>query len=67
MRGSNKNGQLGLGSEVGDEEAWVEEWQRIKGISQDGQCEIIGVAAGPRTSFITTQGTRDKQSIEILS
>lgn len=53
--GSNKNGQLGLGGEAGDADSWVDDWQRVGNISQDHQREIVGVAAGPRTSFITTQ------------
>lgn len=56
VRGSNKNGQLGLADEVGDADGWVEEWRCVESLSKKDQHEIVGVAAGPGTSFITTQG-----------
>lgn len=57
VRGSNKNGQLGLGNEAGDADGWVGGWKCVDNISQDDQREIVGVAAGPRTSFITTRSS----------
>ena len=50
-RGCNKNGQLGLGDGTGGAD-WVEEWTHVEGIPSGGQGNILGVAAGPKASFI---------------
>ncbi|KAL6898702.1 regulator of chromosome condensation 1/beta-lactamase-inhibitor protein II [Trichoderma evansii] len=47
--GENSNGQLGLGREVERAEIWT----RVPFLAADGY-EIVGVAAGPRASFILT-------------
>ncbi|GFP59132.1 hypothetical protein ACSS6W_007799 [Trichoderma asperelloides] len=47
--GENANGQLGLGKEVERAETWT----RVPFLIADGY-EIVGVAAGPRASFILT-------------
>lgn len=47
--GENGNGQLGLGKEVERAETWM----RVPFLAADGY-EIVGVAAGPRASFILT-------------
>ena len=54
VRGSNKNGQLGLGQSAG---TWVENWIRVANIPRDKGWEIIRVAAGPKTSFVITRTT----------
>ncbi|KAM0261032.1 hypothetical protein ACHAQJ_002471 [Trichoderma viride] len=50
--GENNNGQLGLGREV----ERVETWTNVSFKAADGY-KIVGVAAGPRTSFILTAKT----------
>jgi regulator of chromosome condensation len=47
--GENKNGQLGLGREVQRVETWT---NVLFPVANDS--EIVGVAAGPRASFILT-------------
>jgi alpha-tubulin suppressor-like RCC1 family protein len=47
--GENRNGQLGLGREVGRAESWT----IVPFLVADGY-KIVGVAAGPRASFILT-------------
>lgn len=47
--GENSNGQLGLGREIGRAETWT----RVPFLVVDGY-KIVGVAAGPRASFILT-------------
>lgn len=52
VRGHNKNGQLGLGDGVGDADGWVEEWKTVEDVPNSAHGGVIGVAAGPRVSFI---------------
>ncbi|KAK0639347.1 regulator of chromosome condensation 1/beta-lactamase-inhibitor protein II [Cercophora newfieldiana] len=52
--GSNSNGQLGLGQEV----KGVESWTRVS-IKSEG--DIVGVAAGPKCSFLLVRDTVDKK------
>lgn len=47
--GENRNGQLGLGKEVRRAETWT----NVQFLAADGY-KIVGVAAGPRASFILT-------------
>lgn len=47
--GENRNGQLGLGREVERAETWT----KVPFLATDGY-NIVGVAAGPRASFILT-------------
>lgn len=47
--GENRNGQLGLGREIERAETWT----RVPFLATDG-FNIVGVAAGPRASFILT-------------
>lgn len=48
--GGNRNGQLGVGQ---CRDFLVREWTRIN-LSLPASCHIVGVAAGPRSSFIVT-------------
>lgn len=52
VRGCSKNGQLGLGDGVGGADGWVEEWNSVEDIPNSGHGVVMGVAAGPRASFI---------------
>lgn len=47
--GENTNGQLGLGKEM----AVVDSWTKVEFQAAAGW-EVVGVEAGPRSSFITT-------------
>ncbi|RFU73133.1 hypothetical protein TARUN_9119, partial [Trichoderma arundinaceum] len=49
--GENNNGQLGIGNDIGMERA--EEWTNVPFKVAEGYT-IVGVAAGPRASFILT-------------
>jgi alpha-tubulin suppressor-like RCC1 family protein len=50
-RGSNSNGQLGVGKSVGRE--GVGAWTQVHLDLTPGHC-VVGVDAGPRTTFILT-------------
>ena len=52
VRGCDTNGQLGLGTDVGGPEDWVEDWKHVKGIPDGAPGDVVGVAAGPKTSFV---------------
>ncbi|KAH7319659.1 regulator of chromosome condensation 1/beta-lactamase-inhibitor protein II [Stachybotrys elegans] len=54
--GDNGNGQLGLGTEV----MRVETWTKLAFDVPEGK-EIVGLAAGPRSSFIITSTTPAEQ------
>jgi alpha-tubulin suppressor-like RCC1 family protein len=50
--GENANGQLGLG-EVGKGVSGTDGWLKLRFEAPEGS-KIVGVAAGPRSSFILT-------------
>lgn len=53
VRGSNKNGQLGLGAHAED---WVADWTSLEDVPWSGKdLRAVRVAAGPKTSFILLQ------------
>jgi Regulator of chromosome condensation (RCC1) repeat len=55
--GSNANGQLGLGREKAVVTARLDSWTKLKVEISNGY-RITGVAAGPMSSFILTEGQR---------
>ena len=48
VRGSNSNGQLGLGKDAGK---FVHDWAQVR-LSLNTGSHVVGVDAGPRASFI---------------
>ena len=64
-RGCNKNGQLGLGDSISSADRWVDDWKLVETVLDGGHGDIVGVAAGARTSFIlchSGQGNEHRNS-----
>jgi regulator of chromosome condensation len=61
--GGNENGQLGLGRGFGIR--WAEEWTRVKtsGSNISEGHRVVGVAAGPRCSFLITASSAGSDGI----
>lgn len=57
--GDNRNGQLGLGM---DDAACVQSWTRLHSSSSDLH-HPVGVAAGPRSSFVITSVQSRRKSL----